>query len=131
MNLRSRRTRLISAFGGGVVALLVVLVTTGPKGDVEISGNIQRLGGPCLQLEQWGLFGWVVIGQTTTVTQLTSGNWQVPVDDPQCPDVNEKSFLVRLPVNARPDTYRLCGLADDRACITLELVPFVATGLGP
>lgn len=131
MNLRSRRTRLTTGVGAGILALLIVLASTGPQGDVEISGNIQRLGGPCLQLEQWGLFGWVVIGQTTTVTQLTSGNWQTPVEDPTCPEVTENSFLVRLPIDARPDTYRLCGLADERACITLDLVPFVASGPGP
>lgn len=131
MGPERRRTPLLIGLGVGILALLIVLASTGPTGDSEISGNVRRLGKPCLELEQWGLFGWVTIGQTTSVTQLTTGDWQSPVEDPSCPDVAESLFLVRLPIDARPDTYRICGLADDRACLTVELVPFESTGLGP
>lgn len=131
MGPESRRTRLTIGVGVGILALVTVLASTGPRGDVEVSGNVRRLGAPCLQLEQWGLFGWVVVGQTLTITQVTSGNWQEPVEDPPCSDVDESLLLVRLPIHARPDTYRICGLDDDRACLTVDLVPFESPGLGP
>jgi hypothetical protein len=114
-----------------IVALVAVLASTGPKTEAEISGNVRRFGGPCLQLEQWGLFGWDVIGQTVTVTQVTSGRWQIPVDNPACSDVEESLLLVRMPLDAEPDTYRICGLADDRGCLTVDVVPFESSGLGP
>ncbi len=131
MGPERRRARLLAGLAAGALALLILLSSTGPTGDTEVSGNVRRLGGPCLELEQWGLFGWVTIGQTTSVTQLTTGNWQEPIENPSCPEVPESLFLVRLPIGAIPDTYRICGLADDRACLTVELVPFESTGLGP
>ena len=131
MGPKDRTNRLMVGATVGIIALLAVLVSTGPEGEVQISGNVRRFGGPCLQLEQWGLFGWEVVGQTLTVTQVTSGNWQIPVDNPPCSEVDESLLLVRMPLDAKPDTYRICGLADERVCLTVDVVPFEPSGLGP
>lgn len=131
MDTEHRGGRLLIGSGIGLVALVILLSFTGPEGEVEISGNVRRLGGPCLELERWGLFGWVVVGQTFTITQVTSGSWQEPVDNPACSDVGESLLLVRMPLNVEPDTYRICGLADERDCLTVDVVPFESPGLGP
>ena len=114
-----------------LLALFVVLSSTGPVTEGELTGNFRRLGGPCLELERWGLFGWDTVGQTHSLTQLTNGNWQPPQADPPCQDVEDQLILVRMPLEAPDDTYRICGLADDRACITFSLVKFESTGPGP
>lgn len=131
MNPRSGRTGLLAGIVVGLVALITVLATTGPNPDIEFTGNIRRQGGPCLRLEQWGLFGWVTIGQTQSMTQTTNGDWREPTDESQCQDVDDSLIMVRMPLNAAPDSYRICGLADDRACITARLVPFQSTTPGP
>lgn len=125
------KTRLLIGAGVGLLALLVLLSSTGPNPETELTGNFRRMGGPCLELEQWGLFGWSAIGQTSTLTQATSGDWQEPSADLGCSDVDDSLILVRMPLNAAPDSYRICGLADDRACITFSLVEFESTGPGP
>lgn len=131
MSPRHSRYKLIVGAAIAIVALLVVAAMTGPNPDEERTANFRRLGGPCLQLERWGLFGWTVIGHTHSLTQTTNGNWQPPTDDPPCQDLDDSLILVRMPLDASPDVYRLCGIADDRACFTFHLIEFVSTGLGP
>lgn len=130
MGFERRPARLLIGVGIGVVAAILVLSATGPAGDSEITGNVRRLGGPCLELERWGLLGWRLVGQTGSVTQVTSGDWQPPGSDPSCADVDDSLLLVRMPLDAEPGTYRICGRADDRACLIVDLVPFQATGPG-
>ncbi|MEX1038598.1 MAG: hypothetical protein WDZ96_07075 [Acidimicrobiia bacterium] len=131
MSPRLPRYKVMAGVAIAVAALLTVTITTGPDPDEERTANFRRLGGPCLQLERWGLFGWIVIGQTHTLTQTTNGNWQEPQDNPPCQDVDDSLILVRMPLDASPDVYRLCGYEDDRACITFHLVEFESTGPGP
>ncbi|CAN5739933.1 hypothetical protein BH23ACT4_BH23ACT4_04020 [soil metagenome] len=131
MSSRRPRSKLILGVAIAVTALFVVAAMTGPNPEEERTANFRRLGGPCLQLEQWSLFGWTVIGQTHSLTQTTNGNWQPPTDDPPCQDLDESLILVRMPLDAANDAYRLCGTADDRACLTFNLVEFVSTGPGP
>ncbi|MEE8375778.1 MAG: hypothetical protein V3S26_05620 [Acidimicrobiia bacterium] len=107
-----------------IVALLVVLVTTGPRPDTVISGSIRRIGGVCLQLERWDLFGWRVVGQTHTVSDMQNGVWHEASESPPCAAVLKQSYLVRLPFEAPNGTYRICGLADEQPCIELRRVPF-------
>lgn len=131
MRTPAKRLRALIGGGIGVIALVALLSATAPRAEVEMNATIRRMGGPCLQLEQWGLFGWVLVGQTAAMTQATNGDWQPPGDDLECMDVEDRLVLVRLPLDARPDTYRICGLADDRACVTVEAVPFETSGPGP
>ncbi len=131
MSSRRPRSKLILGVAIAITALFIVAAMTGPNPDEERTANFRRLGGPCLQLEQWGLFGWTVIGQTHSLTQTTNGNWQPPTDVPPCQDLDESLILVRMPLDASPDAYRLCGIADDRACLTFNLVEFESTGPGP
>jgi hypothetical protein len=109
----------------------MLLSLTGPNPQIEFTGNIRRMGGPCLRLEQWGLFGWSLIGQTTTLTEVVAGDWQEPSDGPECNDLDDSLIMVRMPIGAAPDSYRICGRADDRGCLTVELVPFESDGPGP
>jgi hypothetical protein len=125
-----RRNRWIG-LGIGLLASLALLVSTGPNPETEFTGNIRRLGGPCLSLEQWGIFGWQTVGQTSVLTQATRGNWQTPSESLGCSDLEDRLILVRMPPDAKPDRYRICGLADDRKCLTLRLVPFESDGPGP
>lgn len=131
MSPRRARYKLIVVAAIAVVALLIVAAMTGPNPDEDRTANFRRLGGPCLQLEQWSLFGWAVIGQTHSLTQATNGNWQPATEDPPCQDLDDSLILVRMPLEASPDAYRLCGVADDRACLTFNLVEFESTGPGP
>jgi hypothetical protein len=131
MSPRLSRYKLVVGTAIAIAALLTVAVMTGPNPDDELTANFRRLGGPCLQLEQWGLFGWTVIGHTHSLTQATNGNWQPPSADPPCQDLDDSLILVRMPLDASPDTYRLCGIDDDRACLTFNLVEFESTGPGP
>jgi len=124
--VQATRSRLIAA-GALVAAVLVVLSLTGPRPDTEISGTIRRRGGVCLELERWGLLGWRVVGQTRTVADIQTGTWRDPTEGPPCADVSEALYLVRLPFDAPSGTYRICGLADDRACIEFTRVPFAGT----
>lgn len=120
----SPRLKKILAGLALVVALLVVLATTGPRPETEISGSIRRFGGVCLQLERWDLFGWSVIGQTHTVSDTQNGIWHKASDRPPCAFVPEQTYLVRMPVEAPNDSYRICGLADEQACVEFRRVPF-------
>lgn len=131
MSARLSRYKLMVGAAIAIGALLIVAAMTGPNPDEERTSNFRRLGGPCLQLEQWGLFGWTVIGQTHSLTQTTNGNWQPPSDDPPCQDIDDSLILVRMPLDASLDAYRLCGSADDRACLTFTLVEFEGAGPGP
>lgn len=120
----SPRLKKILAGLALVVALLVVLATTGPRPETEISGSIRRFGRVCLQLERWDLFGWSVIGQTHTVSDTQNGIWHEASDRPPCAFVPEQTYLVRMPVEAPNDSYRICGLADEQACVEFRRVPF-------
>ena len=120
----SPRLKKILAGSALVIALLVVLATTGPRPETEISGSIRRFGGVCLQLERWDLFGWSVIGQTQTVSDTQNGIWHEASDRPPCAFVPEQTYLVRMPVEAPNDSYRICGLADEQACVEFRRVPF-------
>ena len=107
-----------------ILALFVVLATTGPRPSTEISGTIRRIGGVCLELERWDLFGWKVIGQTHTVSDTQNGVWHEPSDSPPCSTVPNQAYLVRMPFNALNDSYRICGLADEQPCLEFRRVPF-------
>ena len=85
------------------------------------------MGGPCLELERWDLFGWNVVGQTHTIDDTRTGTWHRAVADPPCMELTDRQILVRLPPDAPEDVYRLCGLADDRACLEFTKVPFEGT----
>jgi hypothetical protein len=117
---------------GRVIAVLVaaaavipLMAFTGPRPETEISSPmITRSGGVCLQLEQWGLFGWVIRGQTYTESDLVEANWRTPPSsNPPCEQVPTAEQVVRLPEDAPPDVYRLCGLADDLGCVPFGLTP--------
>lgn len=110
-----------------MIGLIVLLAATGPNPETIMSGNIRRFGGVCLQLEQWRLFGWGVVGQTHTVREATSGVWRSTQDDPPCADVPDQTYLVRAPFDAPNGVYRVCGLADDQGCIEFRKVPFEGT----
>lgn len=112
------------AAGVLVVALLVVLVSTGPRPETEISGTIRRIGGVCLQLDRWDLFGWSVVGQTHTVSDTQNGIWREAFESPPCATVPKQNYLVRMPFDAPNDTYRICGLADEQPCVEFRRVPF-------
>lgn len=78
-------------------------------------------------MERWDLFGWNVVGQTYTVDDTRTGTWHPPVENPPCMELADRQILVRLPPDAPSDVYRLCGLADERACIEFRKVPFEGT----
>lgn len=115
-----RRGRLVAAVAllGG---FLTVLALTGPPTESVVTGTVRRTGGVCLQLERWSLLGWRVVGQTHTVDAMQGGGWQSPVDNPDCTDVEEREYLVRV-FDQPPGVYRLCGLADDQACVQFKRV---------
>ncbi len=120
------RVGLIS--GVAVAALVILLASTHPRPADEYAGVVRRLGGPCLELERWDLFGWNVIGQTYSVDDTRTGTWHDAVPDPPSrPFDDDVQILVRLPLDAPEDIYRMCGLADERACIEFEKVPFRGT----
>lgn len=118
--------RLLIA-GGAIAALLLVLASTGPRPDAVYSGVVWRVGGPCLELERWDLFGWNVVGQTFSIADTSTGDWHRPVPDPPCVELSDREILIRLPTDAPDDVYRLCGLADDRSCVEFRRVPFEGT----
>ena len=118
------RLKRILAGSTLAIALLVVLATTGPRPETEISGTIRRLGGVCLELERWDLFGWRVIGQSHTVSDTQNGIWHEVSDSPPCADVPEQNYLIRMPFEAPNDAYRICALADEHPCLEFRRVPF-------
>ena len=120
----SPRLKKILAGSALVAALLVVLATTGPRPETEISGSIARFGGVCLELERWDLFGWRVVGQTHTVSDIQNGVWHEASDRPPCAAVPKQNYRVRMPFDAPNDSYRICGLADEQACVEFRRVPF-------
>ncbi len=124
---RARALRNLLVVGVAIGALLLLLHSTGPRPSAEHAGTIRRLGGPCLELERWDLFGWNVVGQTFSIEDTRTGTWHKQVEDPPCMELSDREILVRLPVGAPEDIYRLCGLADDRACLEFEKVPFEGT----
>lgn len=127
-SVRRPNPRIYIGVGLAIVALTIVMATTGPRPETEMTGLMRRLGGACLQLEQWGLFGWDIIGQTYSVSDVRDANWHSPpLTNPPCDTVPEAEYLIRMPLNARPDVYRICGLADDRACIEFTMTEFVGT----
>ncbi|HSJ82237.1 MAG TPA: hypothetical protein VLA91_00320 [Acidimicrobiia bacterium] len=106
------------------VAVIFVMAFTGPSPETEVTSSVTRSGGVCLQLEQWGLFGWVIRGQTYTETDLAEANWHTPASsNPPCEQAPIAEQEVRLPDGAAPDTYRLCGLADDLGCLQFGFTP--------
>lgn len=107
-----------------IIALAVVLVTTGPRPEIEISGSIGRDGGVCLELERWDLFGWRVVGQTHTLSDTQNGIWREASESPPCAVVVKQTYLVRMPFDAPSDVYRICGLADEQPCLEFSRVPF-------
>jgi hypothetical protein len=106
------------------VAVILVMAFTGPSPETEVTSSVTRSGGVCLQLEQWGLFGWVIRGQTYTEPDLAEANWHTPASsNPPCERVAIAEQEVRLPDGAAPDVYRLCGLADDLGCLEFGFTP--------
>jgi hypothetical protein len=122
-----RRSRVIG-IGLTAVVLIGVMALTGPRPETEMTGLIRRMGGACVQLEQWGLFGWVIVGQSYSVSDILDGDWHTPPSsNPPCEDVPEAAYLVRMPLEAAPDVYRLCGLADDWGCLEFTMIPLERT----
>jgi hypothetical protein len=115
------RRGLILAVASLILGLAVVLALTRPNVEMAATGQLRRLGGVCLELERWGLFGWSAIGQTRTVQELQNSRWQTPVEAPPCASVPEREYLVRV-FTQPPGVYRLCGLADDRDCVEFRRV---------
>ena len=113
------------------VAVISLMAFTGPRPDTEVSSPvITRTGGVCLQLEQWGLFGWVIRGQTYTGSDLAGANWRTPASsNPPCEEAPTAAQEVRLPDGAGPDVYRLCGLADDLGCLQFRFTPAEAVAV--
>jgi hypothetical protein len=108
--------------GAAAIVLIAVMATTGPRPDIETTGPIQRAGGVCLQLEEWGMFGWVIVGQTYTRTDLEEADWHTPpVGNPTCASVATAEYTIRMPAGAGPDVYRVCGLDGDRGCTEFRM----------
>jgi hypothetical protein len=125
---RRINVRLYIGVGLAIAATTVVLASTGPRPEREMTGTINREGGACLQLERWGLFGWDIIGQTYSVTDVRDANWHSPPAlNPPCDVVPEAIYKVRMPLDARPAVFRICGLADEKACLEFTMVEFVGT----
>jgi hypothetical protein len=78
-------------------------------------------------MERWDLFGWKVIGQTYTVSDIQDGVWHEPSDRPPCSAVPKQTYLVRMPIDAPNDSYRICGVADEQPCVEFRRVPFEST----
>lgn len=119
----SDRRGLILAVAGLTIALVVLFASTGPRPTEEASGSIRRSGGVCLELEHWSLLGWAPVGQTHSVEDMQNSVWRPPQDAPPCVDVPQREYLVRI-FDQPSGIYRLCGLADDRACVEFRKVPF-------
>ena len=112
------------------IALIAVMSFTGPDPETDTSGPIVRRGGVCLQLEQWGLFGWVIVGQSHTEADIEEANWHTPPSSsPPCQEVVDNERDISLPSDLGPDVYRLCGLADSLGCLEFTLAPAESSGL--
>lgn len=115
-----------------VAGLGLVLSATGPAPELEASNVIRRDGGVCLSLERWGLFGWSPVGQTHTILESQQATWHPPGTEPECQDVPDQTYLIRLPVGGSDGVYRLCGLgSDDHSCVEFRRVPFDPGEPGP
>lgn len=117
----SGRNGVILAVAGLAAGLLALLLLTAPSVSGEVGGVVRRVGGVCLQLERWTPFGWRVVGQTHSVDDAKGSVWRTPVARPECADVPERQYMVRV-FDRPPGIYRLCGLADDGACLTFRRV---------
>ena len=119
---RRPNPRVYIAVGVLMVALMILMASTGPEPEVEVEGSLTRVGGTCLQLEQWALFGWDIVGQTYSASDVEKANWYTPPSsNPPCDDAPEAEYLITLPADSDPDVYRVCGLADERGCIEFTL----------
>jgi hypothetical protein len=128
----SDRRGLILAVAAFAVATVVLLASTGPRPSEEASGPIRRLGGACLHLERWSLFGWASVGQTHGVDDLRDGVWHDVMESPPCdPEIAEQTYLIRLPAHASTGSYRICGLADEEPCLEFRRVGFIPGPPGP
>ena len=125
------RKRIVIGSLFGIVAFVALLSSTGPTTDREISGVVQRMGGPCLTLERWGLFGWVSIGRTNDLPQATRGLWADFDEEAECEDIADSVILLRMPIGVEPGVYRICATADDFPCLIVRVVPFEPDGPGP
>jgi hypothetical protein len=115
------RSRLIG-IGVAVLVLAVIMSFTGPDPEFEATSEITRVGGVCLQMEQWGMFGWVIVGQTYSEQDIARAEWRTPPSsNPPCEDTPEVEQQISLPPDAQPDVYRICGLADELGCLTFTL----------
>ncbi len=126
-----RATRRLLAGAVAIAGLFLLLSLTGPNPDEEASGSVHRLGGACLTLQEWGLFGWTVVGETYTIADAQNGRWHIPTKPPPCQDVPVQTYLIRLPFDGPEGTYRICGLADDEPCVNVRRVPFDPGPPGP
>ena len=125
------RLRITTGAVIAVVVATVFLSSTGPRPEDTETGLFRRRGGACLELERWDLFGWKTIGQTYTVTDVRSATWHKPVEDPPCTEPPETEYLVRMPLDADPDVYRLCGLVDDEPCMEFRMIEWKPGEGGP
>ena len=118
------RNRVIG-IGLAAVAVILLMAVTGPRPPTQVTtATVTRTGGVCLQLEQWGLFGWVIRGQSHTASDTAEGVWHTPPSpNPPCEDAPIGEQEVRLPEGAAPDVYRVCGLADDLGCLEFGFSP--------
>jgi hypothetical protein len=123
-------TRLrIVVIAVAAAAVILLMAFTGPNPETQVTSSVTRTGGVCLQLEQWGLFGWVIRGQVYTESDLADSNWHTPASsNPPCEQAPIGDQEVRLPQGAAPDVYRLCGLADDLGCLQFGFTPAEAAG---
>ena len=81
-------------------------------------------------MEQWGLFGWVIVGQSHTEADIEEANWHTPPSSsPPCQEVVDNERDISLPSDLGPDVYRLCGLADSLGCLEFTLAPAESSGL--
>lgn len=115
------RRGMVLAVAGLAAGFAMFLALTGPEVDEDVASSLRRAGGVCLELERWTLLGWSVVGQTHSVRDMQSSSWVPAVDDPPCADVPERNYLVRVFAQP-PGIYRLCGLADDNACVQFRRV---------
>ena len=121
------RSRVIG-IAVAVLVLTVIMTFTGPDPQVEATGEITRVGGVCLQMEQWGMFGWVIVGQTYSEQDIARAEWRTPPSsNPPCENTPEVEQRINLPADAVPDVYRICGLADELECLTFTLAQPEAT----
>lgn len=75
------------------------------------------------------MFGWVIVGQTYTESDLIDAIWHTPPSPiPSCQQAPEEEYVVRLPSDAVPDVYRLCGLVDELGCLEFRLTSAEAVG---